>query len=301
MTFNKSDKNVSVDMRDADQLGAKIGEVCREENVAYILLSGISVSQPLILGENVELLAADTSHLDLQTAIATVSHPDDIAVVAACIPRISAQLKITAETSRQTAIAAWNSMWDAILLGAILNVEVGFNLQSDAESSEIGVHSHLRATNYRMHGINNKDFHALTAEEVVWIGSNFPQARGLLRDENFSNAVHCLASYRWHSMPRVKMAVLWAGIEGLFKVSSEIKFRISLYIAFFLHSESSEKRKKVFELVKKLYDSRSAAVHGGKLKGTIESAVEESAAILQKLVLRCVENGGIPAEMDLVL
>jgi hypothetical protein len=268
--------------------------------VTYILLNGISVAQPVTLGENIELLPADTSHLDFETSVLTVSHPDDIAVVAAFIPRISAQFRISASTSKQLAIAAWNSSWDAILLSAILHTEIGFNLQSDTESTAIGGLSHLRATNHHMRGITTKNPHALTSEEATWINSNFPRARELLRDENFQTAVHCLASYRWHSMPRVKLAVLWAGIEGLFKATSEIRFRISLYISLFLHPDNSTERKETFDRIKKLYDLRSAAVHGGKLKDTAVSAVETSAQVLQKLILQCISNGSVPIESDLV-
>jgi len=66
----------------------------------------------------------------------------------------------------------------------------------------------------------------------------------------------------------------------MFGASSEIRFRISLYIANFLHQDDHDKRKFVFEAVKKLYNSRSAAVHGSKGKGDIDVAVEESANIL---------------------
>ena len=101
-------------------------------------------------------------------------------------------------------------------------------------------------------------------------------------------------------MPRIKLAVLWAGIEGMFGASSEIRFRISLYIARFLHQDDSDKRKLLFETVKKLYNSRSSAVHGLKIKGDIDAAVEESANILQNILLQCVENKSMPNENELV-
>ena len=101
-------------------------------------------------------------------------------------------------------------------------------------------------------------------------------------------------------MPRIKLAVLWAGIEGMFGASSEIRFRISLYIARFLHQDDSKKRKLLFETVKKLYNSRSSAVHGSKIKGDIDAAVEESANILQKILLQCVVNKSMPNENELV-
>jgi hypothetical protein len=101
-------------------------------------------------------------------------------------------------------------------------------------------------------------------------------------------------------MPRIKMAVLWAGIEGMFGASSEIRFRISLYIARFLHPNDANARKAKFEAVKKLYNSRSSAVHGSTIKGDLAQSVEESAELLKDLIRQSVINIGIPNEDELV-
>jgi len=266
----------------------------------YMLLSGIIVSDDVRLSDNVALQPADTSHLDFNTAISTCSRPDDIAVVAAFIPRITSQLHIVAPTAKELAAYTWNSSWDALLLSALFHTEIGFNLQSDVSAEKIGEESNLHATNLLMRGINNNKPYKLTAENIKWIESHFNDAKCLLDNERFQTAVHCLASYRWHSLPRIKLAVLWAGIEGVFGASTEIRFRISLYIAKFLHASDSEKRKLIFEKVKKLYNSRSAAVHGAKLKGNIDEAVEESAVILQNVLLQCISNKSMPNENELV-
>jgi hypothetical protein len=129
---------------------------------------------------------------------------------------------------------------------------------------------------------------------------HFSDARALLDTEKFQTAVHCLASYRWHSMPRIKMAVLWAGIEGMFGASTEIRFRLSLCIARFLHPDDADTRKQKFELVKKLYNSRSSAVHGAKVKGNINQSVEASAELLKELIHQSIIDRAIPNEEDLV-
>jgi len=275
-------------------------QIIGKGNEMYILLNGIIVSDNVRLSDNVELQPADTSHLDFYTTISTCSRPDDIAVIAAFIPHITSQFCITASTPKELTTHAWNSSWDALLLSALFHTEIGFNLQSDVPAGEIGTGSNLHATNFHMHGISSNKPRKLTNDEAKWIVAHFKDARGLLEFERFQTAVHCLASYRWHSMPRIKLAVLWAGIEGMFGASSEIRFRISLYIAIFLHQDDSEKRKLVFKAVKKLYNSRSAAVHGSKIKGNIDVAVEESANILQKILLQCVANKSMPNENELV-
>jgi hypothetical protein len=266
----------------------------------YVLLNGISVPSNIKLSDNVELQAADTSHLDLKTALMTCSHPDDIAVVAAYIPRITSQLCITAETPKALAILSWNSSWDVLLLSAIFHTEIGFNLQSDVSSEEISATSTLRATNLHLHGINDHAPYVIVNEDIGWISRHFDEARQLLEHDNFQTAVHCLASYRWHSMPRVKMAVIWAGIEGLFQASVEIRFSISIYIARFLYPDNAEERQKTFNQVKDLYNIRSASVHGAKTKKNSAYAVEESAALLRALLLRSVELRSLPIKSELV-
>lgn len=269
-------------------------------NATYILLSGIVVSDNIRLSDNVELQPADTSHLDFKTAISTCSRPNDIAVVAAFIPRITSQFHIVASTPKELAAYAWNSSWDALLLSALFHTEIGFNIQSDVPAEKIGVGSKLLATNLYMYGIADSKAHEITEDEMKWLLDHFTDARQLIENERFQTAVHCLASYRWHSMPRIKLAVLWAGIEGMFGASTEIRFRISLYISRFLHQNNSEKRKQLFESVKKLYNYRSAAVHGARIKDDIDVAVEESAKLLQKILLQCVAIKTIPNENELV-
>lgn len=274
-------------------------QIIGKGNTTYILLSGIEPPSEVSLGDNVLLLPADTSHLDFKTALAACKRPDDIAVVAAFIPRITAQFKIHAPTSKLLATAAWNASWDALLLSAIFNTEIGFNLQSDAEASCISAQTHLHATNLHFHGIIQARPYKLNESEIEWLGVHFEEARQLLENEKFQTAVHCSASYRWHSMPRIKMAVLWAGIEGMFGASSEIRFRISLYISRFLHPGNVDERRATFDAVKKLYNSRSSAVHGSKVKGDLAQAVDESAELLRKLVRKCIESRAMPNEEDL--
>ena len=202
-------------------------------NETYILLSGITVSENLALSDDIQLQPADTSHLDLETTLAACTNPDDIAVAAAFIPRISAQLQIKAQTPKELATFAWNASWDVLLLSALFRTEIGFNLQSDVTANSISADSTLRATNLHMRGLTTGAPYQLTSDDSQWIAHHFVDARDLLGNERFRTAVHCLATYRWHSMPRVQLAILWAGIEGMFEVSSEIRFRISLYITRF--------------------------------------------------------------------
>ncbi|MFC2099268.1 hypothetical protein ACFLSF_00330 [Candidatus Bipolaricaulota bacterium] len=266
----------------------------------YILLSGVAVSEDVRLSDRVLLQPADTSHLDLQTTLAACSQPDDVAVAAAFIPRITAQLHIEAQTPKELAETAWNSSWDVLLLSALFGIEIGFNLQSDVASQLISSDSVLRATNLHMRGLTDCAPYEITRDDSQWIADHFADARDLLENDRFQTAVHCLATYRWHSMARVQLAILWAGIEGMFGASSEIRFRISLYVARFLHPHEAEQRRDVFDSVKKLYDARSAAVHGSRIKADSSSAVSASEAILRQLLRSCAERNSLPDEDELV-
>jgi hypothetical protein len=130
--------------------------------------------------------------------------------------------------------------------------------------------------------------------EAVWIEQHVENARKLMSVDGFQNAIHSLASYRWNPHPRIQLAVLWAGIEGLFGINSEIVFRLSLYVSRFLAPEDDQDRREVFSRVRKLYPHRSAAVHGSAIKEDHLRAIEESALLLLRLVRRCVEVNDVP-------
>ena len=117
--------------------------------------------------------------------------------------------------------------------------------------------------------------------------------RELLKNDKFRNAIHCLASYKWHPLPRAQLAILWAGIEGLFDTESEITFRLSLYISNFLLSDKNEKEEKFIQ-IKKLYNYRSAAVHGSRIKENQKNVVNDSAFLLREIVIKCIDDNTLP-------
>lgn len=121
----------------------------------------------------------------------------------------------------------------------------------------------------------------------------------LLDNDSYRTAVHAMASYAWHSIPRIQLTILWSGIEALFEASTEISFRISLYIANFL-SDNKDDAQELFSKTKKLYSYRSAAVHGSKIKGDILALVSETANLLNRIIRRCAELGELPHTEDLV-
>ena len=293
---------ISTDQLASDQIGFEflwIMEVFAEKNETFILLNGISVDTDILLSDSILLQPADTSHLDLNSALSACSQPDDIAVVAAFIPRVRSQFRISAESPREASIIAWNSSWDALLLSAIFQTEIGFNLQSNSAACDISANSALRAMHRHMSGFNDAPPYVLTNNDADWISKHYTNARSLLEEDSFRTAVQCLSQHHWHPNPRIKLAMIWAGIEGIFCASSEIRFKISLYMARFLFPDNEVERQVVFEMVKRLYNVRSKAVHGGKLKGDLSLAATESANLLNKLLIKCIETGSLPREANL--
>ena len=260
---------------------------------AYLYLNGLATVRPLRLSDTIDLLPAQTNcSADLFLGLG--KSDIDISVISLFLPQVRSQLWVRGDSSRETAVRAWNAMWDALLLGAITDSDVICNLQSDIPAEKLTPTSHVAVTNYHLRGLAPTGARAITDTEIDWIEGHFGSARALLAEESFQNAVHCLATYRWHSMPRAKLAILWSGIEGLFGVDSEIVFRVSLYAARFLAAEDRAKQTEIFANVKQLYKVRSKAVHGGRLKADAEGSVRGSADLLRSLVFRCGETRALP-------
>ena len=275
-------------------------QIIAQGNQTFILLSGLKLENNLTINDNINLQSADTSHIVFATAVSTCSNPDDIAVILAATPYISAQFHITSRDPKELAMFAWNAAWDAILLSAIFHTEVGFNVQSDTTADKIDSSTKLRAANYHMRGLYTKNPHFISEEDSQWLKLYYLNGSSLMENEKFKTAAYSLATYRWSIVPRIKMAVIWAGIESLFGASSEIRFRLSVYISRFLYPVDVEKRQQMYELVKKLYSIRSTAVHGGKLKKSLSPAIDESSNVLNLLVRKCIESNSLPKESNLV-
>lgn len=261
-------------------------------------ISGLDISQKLELSENLTLLPIERP-LDLNCMVKTLKSDVDFAVSVLCAQNCRAQLKVTADDLEQLAIQAWNAQWDIILLDAILNCNAMCNIQSDVPADLLCKDSFVHITNYHMRGILQEPYQ-ITDEEAQWIHTYFENARGLLDSQpSFMTAVHSMASFKCHSLPRIQLAILWSGIEALFGVTSELVFRISLYIANFL-SDNIQEAQSLFSKVKKLYSARSSAVHGSKMKKIDENqVVRDSSELLKRLIRKCTETNRMPVPEEL--
>ncbi|MBQ9022170.1 MAG: hypothetical protein IJ113_09230 [Eggerthellaceae bacterium] len=79
----------------------------------------------------------------------------------------------------------------------------------------------------------------------------------------------------------------------MFSIQSELVFRISYLSSRFLDLDENGFRK-----VKRLYNARSKAIHAG-ISPSVE-IIDETAALLHALILKCVSSGELPSEDKLL-
>ncbi len=133
-----------------------------------------------------------------------------------------------------------------------------------------------------------------------WATAHFDTFHALLGENRFQNAVRCYGNAHYLFDDDAKIMLLWAGIEGLLDVDSELRRRIALHAAILLDGTPAEKAL-YFERVKKGYDVRSRVVHGSSAKPEmLQQGSALAGEVLLTLLRKCVELGRVPsgAELD---
>lgn len=140
---------------------------------------------------------------------------------------------------------------------------------------------------------------SISRMDIEWLKKNFEIANALAaNDDNFRFGLETINSWRFAKDYKSSIAILWAAIESILGVSSEITFKLSLTISALL-SERGEPRKNKFLQIKKLYGLRSKVVHGSNLKSSeIEKALKESFLLLSDLLEYMIENNKILKKED---
>jgi len=107
---------------------------------------------------------------------------------------VSACFRIAAETTRELAVKAWNSQWDAVLLSALHDCEVGHTFLSDVPPEDFPKARESHVTNYAFKGLNAGKVKKITPSEHRWITGHYSSAKMLLDDDRYRDAVHSLSS-----------------------------------------------------------------------------------------------------------
>ncbi len=130
----------------------------------------------------------------------------------------------------------------------------------------------------------------VSVDALDWVNAELKSWINLLERPAFRLAVDAMTTHHHHANLRMSAAALWAGFEALFGVSSELRFRLALLAAAYLE-DRGPKRVSLYHRIKKLYDYRSKAVHGGVT--TDEMLVDhiiEVRCILSRLLCRMTEQ-----------
>lgn len=268
-------------------------------STTYLYVNGLSCNHEINLQDNIVLKPAN-SKMQFDKASKLIKSDIDRSIAVLSSVTLSTELKITAADEQELAINAWNAQWDCLLLGALFNCDVMSNLQCDKPIDEIENASYINITNYAFHALLSENY-IISEQDESWLHEYYRRASNMLQvNDTYRTAVHAMESYRWHSMPRIQLAILWSGIESLFNVSTEISFRVSIYIARFLAGDNEQEAKQVFKKVRKIYNMRSSAVHGNKIRDNINDSVKESAILLNQIIKKCAEIGSIPDTENLI-
>ena len=139
----------------------------------------------------------------------------------------------------------------------------------------------------------------LAHEDAAWIRKHFDCFNALAASsERFRFALDAANDFRYSKDARTAISRLWAGIESLFGISSELVYRASLMAASVLYPRGIQRRE-YFHHVKKLYAIRSKAVHGDKVSDDrLTDGLNDSFCLLRDLLLAFAVHGKEYSEED---
>jgi hypothetical protein len=134
----------------------------------------------------------------------------------------------------------------------------------------------------------------LSLTDANWVAEHFEKFNRLAAESAaFRFSLEAAVDWRFSKDVRAAISRVWAGIESVLELKMETVYRLSTIVASLFAPRGPERIQK-FKATKKLYDTRSKAVHGGTLKPeTLADALDESFSILSGLLLLCIEKGKV--------
>lgn len=143
----------------------------------------------------------------------------------------------------------------------------------------------------------------VTADDCEWVGQSFMGALDLRSDARFHFALASYSGSFDEADPRMAASKAWAGIEALIGISTELRFRLSLYVAAVLHPPGAHRLTRYRSLTK-MYDRRSKVVHGATLPAAdVLENVSGAQEVLGSLLTRAIEGSRLwsPSELEQLL
>lgn len=133
----------------------------------------------------------------------------------------------------------------------------------------------------------------VAAADLDWMATHLAKLAELLEVPGFRLAVESLTTHNHQSNLRMVTVAVWAGIEALFQIHHELRFRLSASIAVCIEPPGEE-RLRLFQDLKKRYDFRSKAVHGAPVSNAeVLEHVRFMRSVLARLLSRLIERGSL--------
>lgn len=250
---------------------------------------GISIDAPFALDDALTLIPTPPA-TDLDVVATNNSGFEDyVAVVAGReVASFAVQISGTSD-AHELARRGWNALW----VFHLLSLAAGAPCMPLFSVSEGPTPTYSLAN--RMPIIRPVErIQVVSLERLRWARTHEQQFSGLIKDPQFSAAMLCYGNAHYLPDLKVRIMLLWAGIEGLLSVDAELNRRLALY-ATLLMQGSAEERSIYFAKVKAAYRLRSKAVHGAHLTpAKLHEGYIVASTILVELLARCVELGRVP-------
>ncbi|MCP4316487.1 MAG: hypothetical protein GY789_10840 [Hyphomicrobiales bacterium] len=106
-----------------------------------------------------------------------------------------------------------------------------------------------------------KDAVPILQDDLDWVVAKLTNFLDLCSNPRFELATDSLCTYHHTPNLRLMTVTLWSGIEALFDVHAELRYRLSNYVSAVLEPRG-ERRLSKYKRMLKLYDMRSKIVHG---------------------------------------
>jgi hypothetical protein len=196
--------------------------------------------------------------------------------------------------SKELAAKAWNALWQFHLLSVACAAPCLPLYSVSGKSFDL--------VNPNLVIIPASNLHDATTPEIEWAKDHQEKFEALSKEQRFQRSMLGYANSHYLRAIESRLMLLWAGIEGLFDVDTELRRRIALYAAI-LDDGNNDEKFACFNRVKAAYDVRSRAVHGaGSKPAKLEEGYNSARQILIRLLAKCIELGRVPTvvELDMV-
>ena len=144
----------------------------------------------------------------------------------------------------------------------------------------------------------------LLADDLDWVRKNLGMVIRLTDDQNFETAVEALCTYMLAANDRMKVAQLWAGVEAIFDIEYELRYRLATLTAKLLGTSPAESRQ-IYADMKTLYGERTKTIHGKQLsrkpdahEAKVREHITRIRSRLAQILTKLIVLGKVPSEEE---